>query len=138
MIAWRKPVAVVTAAIAAAAAPTLLAILSVALITGEVTLYPWSFTGLLFVIALGHVVLLGLPIAAWLQYLGCLHALPVAVAGFFAGSLPYGLLCLFAYPSGWTPLITASVACGVLGVLAALTFLYSYRAIADGDSVRAS
>lgn len=94
-IAWRKPVATIAATLAAATTPT--AILASLV---YVELPPELFGEFLFIIlvlflfALGHVLVFGLPVAGWLLRFERLRVLPVAVAGAIVGALPYGVFAL--------------------------------------------
>lgn len=141
-IAWCKPVATLAATLAAATVPTatLAALVFVELpreMFGE-----FLFVVLvLFLFALGHVLLLGLPVAGWLLRVERLRVLPMTVAGAIVGALPYGVFALvdplhgaFSFDD-WMEWLQEIALFASFGVAGALTFLVVYRSIARRDAV---
>ena len=91
MIAWRKPLPLLGAALAAAALPTLLVVAIVfAVAHEEVTNAEWwGMLATLFAFAMAHVVLLGIPAAALLRRSSRAGVVPAALVGLIVGVLPY-------------------------------------------------
>lgn len=86
-----------------------------------------------FVVALLHVLVLGLPIAMVLDYLNQFRAVPTAIGGFVVGAVPFTLLGLLADRSGtsqWMKSGQTFLFFGLLGAVAAASAYFAYRMIA--------
>jgi hypothetical protein len=150
----RNATALATATLAAAALPTIVLMALVATIASdEITRDEWWIVfGVLFGIALAHVVLLGVPVALVLRRIGRWGVLPMGIAGLLVGALPYGI---FSFPrgdkagvdvfndgvqtmangvttaAGWMDWLQEAAVFGVLGVLGALAYFAAHQAVAQ-------
>ena len=150
----RKFTAFVAATLASAALPTIVLMALVGTIASdEITRDEWWIVaGLLFAIALAHVVLLGVPAVVLLRRIGRYRLLPMSIAGALVGALPYAI---FSFPfnvaagvdvfndgvqamangvatsAGWLEGVQEAAVFGALGFVGALAFYGVHRAIAE-------
>jgi len=150
----RNLAATLAATLAAAVVPTLILMALVGTIASdEITRDEWWIVaGLLFGIALAHVVLLGLPAVLVLRRMRRYRIVPIAIAGALVGALPYAI---FSFPTndvagvdqfsdgvqtiangvvttaGWMQWLQEAAVFGALGFVGALAFYGLQRAIAE-------
>ena len=117
----------------------------------------WIVAGLLFGIALAHVVLLGLPAVLVLRRMRRYRIVPIAIAGALMGALPYAI---YSFPvsdvagvdqfsdgvqtiangvvttAGWMQWLQEAAVFGALGFVGALAFYGVRRAIAEKANYR--
>lgn len=144
MTAWRKPIALIAATIAAAALPTLIVVAIVFSIAHEEITNSewWVMLATLFAFAVAQVVLLGLPAAALLRRIKRAGVVPAALVGLVVGAVPYAAYS-FPYDATlraepWVMEWLQELAVfGVLGVVGALAFLAVYRSMTGERRVTA-
>ena len=107
----RTFIAVVTAFLAAALAPTLafvfagMALNGKALCSGEDVISLLALIGFCMIFAIAHVVILGLPVSLWLVHTNKFVLRSMLLAGFLIGSLPIALLANTLLRSDWADYI---------------------------------
>ena len=87
----RQVGAIVLPALMAAVAPTV-ATTAYFIALGAISPDLWGISLIALVVAVGHVVFLGLPGFVWLYKLNCARWWSITMLGFVAGSLPIGVL----------------------------------------------